>query len=73
MQPSLSGVYPSILENLPFLVDYKFFFYFTLIDSWCSLGLLHVGDIIKQVDGEEVRSNPDEILVKLVSVFKANN
>lgn len=31
-------------------------------------GLLHVGDIIKQVDGEEVRSNPDEILVKLKNI-----
>ena len=30
-------------------------------------GLLHVGDIIKQVNGEKVKGDPDEILSKLVS------
>ena len=30
-------------------------------------GLLHVGDIIKKVNGEKVKGDPDEILSKLVS------
>ena len=33
---------------------------------WLS-GLLHVGDIIMQVNGEVVKGDPDEVLSKLVS------
>ena len=33
----------------------------------CFPGLLHIGDIIKEVNGEKVKGDPDEILSKLVS------